>query len=131
MSAKHDFQIKRWQCLIKEYKESGMKLKDWCSTNGVTKDQYYYWINKIRAEYYEEAVKQLHASGAGDSTAVPIPTQTGSFVEINPLIINGAVKQENLSQPAAVLQKDNFRIEIMPCATASFIRQLVTAVQYA
>jgi len=131
MSANHDFQIKRWQCLIKEYQESGMKFKDWCAANDVTKYQYYYWLNKIRAECYEAVVKQLNTVEAGSSTDVPMPVKSNSFVEINPTIINEAAIQGSLRQPAAVLQKDNLRIEIMPSATASFIRQLVTAVQYA
>jgi hypothetical protein len=43
-------------------------------------------------------------------------------------MVNEAYRQANL--PAAGVQKDNIRIEIMPNATASFIRQLITAVRY-
>ena len=127
MSAKQEFQIKKWQCLIKEYQESGKKLKDWCSDNDVTKDQYYYWLSKVRMKYYDAAVTQLKTTGSGGNTALDV--QAGSFVEIRPEMVNEAFKQAGL--PAAVIQKDNIRIEIMPNATASFIRQLLTAVHYA
>ena len=129
MSAKQDFQIKKWQCLIKEYQESGMKLGDWCSSSGVSKDQYYYWLNKVRTKYYDAAVKQLQAPEPGGSTAIASGNETGDFVEISAEMVNEAFKQVRL--PVAVVQKDNIRIEIMPNASASFIRQLLTAAQYA
>jgi len=129
MTAKQDYQIKKWQCLITEYQESGMKLGDWCSSNGVSKDQYYYWLSKVRAKYYDVAVKQLQAPEPGDSTAVAVGTNGSAFVEISTEMVNEAFKQARL--PVAVVQKDNIRIEIMPNASASFIRQLLTAAQYA
>ena len=129
MSAKQDYQIEKWQRLLKEYQESGVKLSDWCSDNGVSKDQYYYWLNKVRRKYYDVAVNQLQASGVRGNTAIAPEIKNGGFIEIMPGMVNEAIKQASL--PAAVLQKDNIRIEIMPSASASFIRQLITAVQYA
>ena len=129
MSEKQAFQFKRWQCLIKEYQESGMKLKDWCIANGVTKDQYYYWLSKIRSKYYDVAVKQIQTSELCDNNATTSEDNKGAFVEISPERVNEAFKQA--SMPVAVVQKDNIRIEIMPNASASFIRQLIMAVQYA
>ena len=129
MSEKQDFQIKRWQCLIKEYQESGMRLIDWCASNGVTKDQYYYWLSKIRQKYHEVAVKQLQTSKSGSNVGNTSEERTGSFVEISPELVNEAFRQASL--PVAVVQKDNIRIEIMSNASASFIKQLLTAVQYA
>jgi len=129
MSAKQDYQIKKWQCLITEYQKSGMKLGDWCSSNGVSKDQYYYWLSKVRAKYYDIAVKQLQAPEPGDNTAVAVGNNGSAFVEISTEMVNEAFKQARL--PVAVVQKDNIRIEIMPNASASFIRQLLTAAQYA
>ena len=128
MSAKQEYQIKRWQCLIKEYQESGMKLGDWCSSNGVSKDQYY-WLNKVRTKYYDAAVKQLQAPDPCDKTAIASGNEAGAFVEISTEMVNEAFKQARL--PVAVVQKDSIRIEIMPNASASFIRQLLTAAQYA
>jgi predicted site-specific integrase-resolvase len=129
MSAKQDFQIRRWQCLIKEFKESGMKLNKWCANNGVTKDQYYYWLRKVQLKYYEVAVKQLEASELSCKTAIVSDDKASQFVEISPDTLNEAFKQASVT--VAVVQKDNIRIEIMPNASASFIRQLLTAVQYA
>ena len=131
MSEKHNFQIKKWQCLIKEYQDSGMKLKDWCAASAVTKDQYYYWLRKIRSEGYEAAVKQLERYETGVNATTPLRVANGSFVEIGSEIISGTLEQNNHNQPTAVVQKGSIRIEIMQSASASFIRQLLEAVQYA
>ena len=130
MSAKQNYQIKKWQGLIKEYQESGMKLGDWCSSNGVSKDKYYYWLSKVRAKYYDVAVKQLQSQDSGANADISKAGNNGNaFVEISPDMVNEAFKQAHM--PVAIVQKDNIRIEIMPNASASFIRQLLTAVQYA
>lgn len=129
MSVKQEYQIKKWQLLIKEYQESGMKLKDWCTDNGVSKDQYYYWLSKVRSKYYEVAVNQLQTTRAGSDVDITPEVKSGEFIEIMPEMVNEAIKQASL--PVAVVQKDNLRIEIMPNASTSFIRQLLAAVQYA
>ena len=127
MSAKQDFQIKKWQCLINDFQDSGKKLKDWCADNNVTKDTYYYWLNKIRSKYYGAAIKQIQSSDEAGHTM--LGAQTSPFVEIKPEMVNEAFRQASI--PAAVVQKDNIRIEIMPNASASFLRQLLSAAKYA
>lgn len=131
MNRKHDFQIKKWQCLIKECQESGMLVKDWCTANDISKHQYYYWLAKIRSECYEEAVNKLQTPEPNSYAAAPIQVQGGSFVEIRPETVSEIPKPVNLSQPVAVVQKGSIRIEIMAGASASFIRQLLEAVHYA
>ena len=131
MSEKHDYQIKRWQCLIREYQDSGMKLKDWCTANDITKDQYYYWLSKIRSEGYEAAVKQLQRYEAGINASKPMQVTNGPFIEIGSKIVSETFEQTNLNLAAAVVQKGSIRVEIMQSAPASFIRQLLEAVHYA
>ena len=131
MSRKHEFYLKKWQYLIKEYQASGMTVVDWCAANGVSKYQYYYWLSKIRAECYEEAVSQLPGVKPINKSGSPGWMQNGSFVEITPGTVNVAPKHANHGQPVAVVQTGSVRIEIMPNAPSSFIRQLLEAAQYA
>lgn len=129
MSKKHDFQIKKWKCLISECQNSGLKIKDWCAQNDISKHQYYYWLNKIRTEFYDEAVRQLPSSDSKTVSAVPV--EPASFVEISPATVNEIPKIVNDAAPVAVIQNGGMRIEIMSNASASFIRQLLEAVRYA
>jgi hypothetical protein len=131
MSRKQDYQLKKWQCLVKECRESGMKVRDWCIANNIPKSQYYYWLGKVRTEFYEEAVNQLQETTVHSNAAVPVRVQNGSFVEIRPEMVREVNNQENLSQPAAVIQKGSIRIEIMTKASTSLINQLLETVRYA
>ncbi len=38
----------QWNALVQECMSSGMKVKDWCLQNNVSKDAYYYWLRKVR-----------------------------------------------------------------------------------
>ena len=125
MSKKHDFQLKKWQCLIKECKESGLKITDWCAANGVSRYQYYYWLDKIQEECYEMAVNQLPIT----KVSAPMEVKATPFVEIKHEVVSEAAIPVN--QPAAIVQKGRLRIEIMPTASAIFIKQLLEAVHYA
>ena len=40
-----ELRLAQWAGIIKEQKESGLTVKDWCNQNGITKDAYYYWVN--------------------------------------------------------------------------------------
>ena len=131
MSKKHDYHLKKWQCLIKKYRESGMKVKDWCAANNISKYQYYYWVAKVRSECYEEAVNQLQKETVVSNAVVPVQVQNGTFVEIRPEMVSEVPNQEKLSQPAAVVQKGSIRIEIMSNASTSLIKHLLETVRYA
>ena len=40
--------IQEWMQLIRERNDSGMTIKEWCETKGLSENQYYYWLRKIR-----------------------------------------------------------------------------------
>ena len=40
--------IQEWMQLIRERNDSGMTIKAWCETKGLSENQYYYWLRKIR-----------------------------------------------------------------------------------
>ena len=131
MSRKHDYQLRKWQRLIKERQESGMKVNDWCAANNISKSSYYYWLARIRTEFYEEAVNQLQESTVLSNTAVPVQVQTSSFVEIRPEMASEIRKHENNSESAAVIQKGSIRIEIMTKASTSLVKNLLKILRYA
>jgi len=131
MSRKQEFLIKKWQCHIRDCQESGMKIRDWCATNGISKSAYYYWLSKLRSECYATAIKQLQPGETGGHAGVASQVYTNSFIEIGSEMVCGEPSQASLIMPAAVVQKGNLRVEIMQNASASFIRHLFTAVQYA
>ena len=48
-----ELRLAQWAGIIKEQKQSGLTVNVWCSQNGITKDSYYYWQQKLRKEVYQ------------------------------------------------------------------------------
>ncbi len=121
MSKKHEFQLQRWKLLIEERIKSGMKVRDWCEANGVTKNAYYYWLEKLREEHYDEAVQSLSTETLSTNTFVELPMskQTLQIQQMPENVIH---------QPVAVLQKGSIRIEIFPDIPVLLLQQILKAV---
>ena len=53
-----EVKLTQWNALVQECMSSGLKVKDWCQQNNVSKDAYYYWLRKVR----EAACDSMEAS---------------------------------------------------------------------
>lgn len=47
-TAKRQAQLQKWITIIQKCNQSGMKIIDFCNSEGITKDAYYYWLRKVR-----------------------------------------------------------------------------------
>lgn len=45
---KQEYQLQQWTGMVREQKESGLTIKQWCAERGVTEYAYYYRLRKIR-----------------------------------------------------------------------------------
>lgn len=45
---KSQLKLEQWSRVIAECQSSGMTVRAWCRENNISKDQYYYWLRKIR-----------------------------------------------------------------------------------
>lgn len=43
-----EVKLAQWSTLVQECMSSGLKVKDWCQQNNISKDAYYYWLRKVR-----------------------------------------------------------------------------------
>jgi len=51
---KQQLKLNHWRNVINECQTSGMKVKDWISEHGISRDQYYYWLRKVREDYVKD-----------------------------------------------------------------------------
>ena len=47
-TVKSQIKLRHWAQIIEECQNSSLTVKEWCSDNNVSKDQYYYWLRKLR-----------------------------------------------------------------------------------
>ncbi len=61
-TVKSQIKLNHWAQLIKECQNSSLTIKEWCDSNNVSKDQYYYWLRKLR----EHAVANIPTTMPND-----------------------------------------------------------------
>ena len=43
-----EYRLSRWMQVIREQKQSGQNIKDFCQEKGISRDAYFYWLRKVR-----------------------------------------------------------------------------------
>lgn len=65
--ATEKYRSSQWIEIIRDRKESGLRVEDFCLEKGISRHAYYYWQRKLRKAACTELAKQ-----DGMSTAVPV-----------------------------------------------------------
>ena len=52
-TVKSQIKLRHWAQLIEKCQSSSLTVKEWCSSNNISKDQYYYWLGKLREHTVE------------------------------------------------------------------------------
>lgn len=116
--AERQLKLQQWATLIKEYNDSGLKLKDWLCENNLTKDQYYYWRNQLK----ETVVKSM----TPEFVSLPV-CQPQSTFPLDPAPSQSVAD----SRPAAIIKVNNVSVEISNDVSAELISKILKAVSYA
>ena len=45
---KREYPLQEWSGMVRECKESGLTVKNWCAERGITEHAYYYRLRKLR-----------------------------------------------------------------------------------
>ena len=40
--------LQQWAAIVRERKESGLKVDDYCEAHNISRNAYYYWLRKLR-----------------------------------------------------------------------------------
>ncbi|NMA48352.1 MAG: hypothetical protein GX947_01045 [Tissierellia bacterium] len=49
-ATRHEILKVEWRVKIREHRESGLIVKQWCEENSIKPSQHYYWLRVIRQE---------------------------------------------------------------------------------
>lgn len=112
---KSQLKLEHWRQVIAECQSSDMQVKDWLEQNDISKDQYYYWLRKVR----EQAVKNIPV----DPADVPMVAGQDNVV-FKPLEITSPA---NTMQTAAVIHLSQATIEIAKGADKQTVEAVLSA----
>lgn len=45
---KQEYQLQEWSGMLRQWKESGLSVKDWCVEQGISEHSYYYRLRRLR-----------------------------------------------------------------------------------
>ena len=45
---KQEYQLQEWSGMLRQRKESGLSVKDWCLEQGISEHSYYYRLRRLR-----------------------------------------------------------------------------------
>lgn len=68
-----------WATRIKECRESGMRVKDWCAEQGLCYHTYYKWQTRLFHKYTEPTAGFYEITPARNSGRVAVTVHTGTY----------------------------------------------------
>ena len=68
---KTEYRLSQWNEIIREQKQSGKNVREWCSEHGMTTNAYYYRLRRVR-----ESVCRSIERNAPEFAEVPINTKS-------------------------------------------------------
>lgn len=111
--------LNQWAKQIQECnnRPQGMTVDDWCLENGITRANYYWRLRKVREALL--SVGDLAPTFVELKEPEPVPS------------VPEPVKGENPSGVVAIIKKNSYSIEITNQASASFLQNLLEAMNHA
>jgi transposase-like protein len=109
-----EYRASQWAETVKECRNSGQTIRDWCIDNDVSEKSFYYWQRKFR----EQACQVLEQNTSRTSLALPL------FAEVS------LEKEEKPKSSAATIRVGEMTAEIHngadPATIETVIRTLKT-----
>ena len=103
-----------WTGIVKEVRNSGMKVQDWCSQNNISTRKYYYWHSKVMKNTYAIAVKSGFLPGAGNSSPAMELPEVPDFSELPVPVEIAKPTAAQRKDPDIKIRWERFTIDIGP-----------------
>lgn len=72
----------QWPDIIKDCKESGLKVDDYCAQHGLSRNVYFYWLRKVKEDALTQSRSVEVRQQVEVSSCYPSPKLTASVNEI-------------------------------------------------
>ena len=84
--AAREYRVREWAEKIADRARSGQTVVTWCAEHGIAKQQYYYWLNRVRKYAARDAgliSKETEPIAAPAFVALPAPHMSVAAVTIH------------------------------------------------
>ena len=65
-AATTQIRIQQWTEIIQDRSASGLTVDDYCESHGLSRNQYYYWLRKVKSRILESAPQLVISKGGID-----------------------------------------------------------------
>lgn len=126
----HELRLSSWADRIRCQQESGLPIKEWCSQNAISRDQFYYWKRRLKESCLASALPDivplnLPVPGQGCTTCTTLSTPVP-----DPEPVDNASFTSCTTSPIA-LSLGGINIEISATASDDLVCRVIKAVRHA
>ena len=89
---KMEYRLSQWSEIIREQKQSGKNVSEWCSEHEMTTNAYYYRLRRVR-----KSVCRSIEHNAPEFAEVPIVTQSGKSNDVCVVTAKGTIEISDAS----------------------------------
>ena len=83
---KAEYRLSQWNEIIREQKQSGKNVREWCSEHGMTTNAYYYRLRRVR-----KSVCRSIERNAPEFAEVPITTKSVKSNDVRVVTAKGTI----------------------------------------
>lgn len=109
--ATHKAKLALWAGRMQERSASGMSVKDWCQSQGISDKTYYYWFRKLKQEAFDELPLEKKEKLLQKSKTI--------FSEVKT-----SINKASSSDTAVSIYKKDIRIEIKNNAEINTVKMV-------
>ena len=109
--AKHEAMLTIWRDRVRECRNSGLRVYDWCKQNGINDKTYYKWQHEIQEK--EDEKREIESVNRGEI----------QFTEVPKIYL-----EQEKKEPCVIIQKNGWEIELQNNAKPELVSQIIQAV---
>ncbi len=102
-----EMHMKYWADIIRDRKQSGLKVKDYCAEHNLSRDAYYYWYNKIKNKALIEANNRVEFAAVPTNVTESLSTPQDDYS------IDDNDKDTDGKTPSIIVKINGMRIDVL------------------
>ena len=75
-----NIRLRMWTDIIRKRTESGLSVKEWCRQNDVSRDQYFYWLRKVKTAALQSTETEFSQITDPCMSASFLPDEKAAFI---------------------------------------------------